>query len=72
MDQRAKIIRERDAMARYSMSRSKVRKVAEECGAAVRIGGSFRIDPEIMDSFIDNLRNSSGDTCADLLAGCNE
>lgn len=53
-----KVIQERDAMARYSMSRSKVRKVAEECGAAVRIGRSFRIDPEIMDAYIDRLRKT--------------
>ena len=51
-----KIMREREAMQRYAMSRSKVREVAEECGATVHIGRSFRIDQSVMDAYIDTLR----------------
>ncbi len=59
MDQGVKVIREREAMERYSLGRSKVREVAEECGAAVRIGRAFRIDREIMDNYVDSLREGS-------------
>lgn len=54
--EQVKILREREAMQRYSLSRSKVREVAETSGAAVRIGRAFRIDQEIMDKYIDGLR----------------
>lgn len=53
-----KIIRERDAMSRYSLGRSKVREIAEKCGAVVHIDRAFRIDQSIMDAYIDNLRKT--------------
>ena len=57
MDQ--KVMREREAMQRYALGRSKIREVAEECGAAVRIGRSFRIDQSVMDAYIDGLRKKN-------------
>ena len=59
MDQEPKLIREAEATKRYSLSRSKVREVAEECGAALRIGRAFRIDKSVMDSYIDGLRQKT-------------
>ena len=58
MEQERKLARETEAMKRYAYSRSMIRAIAEECGAAVRIHRTYRIDIPVMDAYVDGLRQA--------------
>lgn len=44
-----------EAVARYRIGRCSVRKLAEEIGAVVRIGRSYRVNFTIMDKYFDEI-----------------
>ncbi len=46
------------AGARYSFGRNKMRTIAEEAGAIIKIGKSVRVNFTILDKYMDSL---SGD-----------
>lgn len=47
--------RERDAMKRYGLGRTKLREVAAAAGAVVKFGKAYRIDFEVMDKYVNEV-----------------
>lgn len=43
------------AGARYGFGRNKMRSIAEDAGAIIKIGKSVRVNFSIMDKYIDSL-----------------
>ena len=44
-----------DACARYNLGRNSMRRVAEDAGAVVRIGRSYLVNFDKVDSYMDAL-----------------
>lgn len=55
-----KLCREPEVMQRYRFSRSKMREIGEAAGAVVKIGRARRYDIEILDRYMDTLRQTGG------------
>lgn len=53
-----KLVTVDDACMRYSLGRNSVRKLAEDAGAVVRIGRSYRVNCDAVDRYIDTLSAS--------------
>ena len=56
-----KLGRESEVMQRYGLGRTKMRKIGEAAGAVVKIGRARRYDIEILDKYMDTLRQTGGE-----------
>ena len=51
----AKLLSIDDACARYSFGRATMRRVAQDAGAEIRIGRTYRVNKDRLDQYFDSI-----------------